>query len=84
MSEENVKVKENEVVCTPVPLHGRRKLYTMEEELTRDNVLSEILYALSFHMMNVAEINYLYWYRRGVQPVLNRTKERKDNACFIR
>lgn len=81
MSEENVKVKENEVVCTPVPLHGRRKLYTMAEELTRDNVLSEILYALSFHMMNVAEINYLYWYRRGVQPVLNRTKEIRSEIC---
>ena len=70
-----------EIVCIPVPLHGRRKIYTMNEDLTRDNVVSEILYALSYHQMNVAEIDYLYWYRRGVQPIQNRTKEIRAEIC---
>ena len=85
-------MNENEITCNPVPLHGRRKIYTMTEEITADNVVSEILYALNFHLMNVAEIDYLYWYRRGVQPIMNRTKEIRaeinnkvciNNADFI-
>ena len=93
MSEEKeVKSTETAVVCTPVPLHGRRKIYTMTEELTEDNIISEVLYALTYHLMNVAEIDYLYWYRRGVQPIMNRTKEIRseinnkvciNNADFI-
>ena len=85
-------MNENEITCNPVPVHGRRKIYTMTEEITADNVVSEILYALNFHLMNVAEIDYLYWYRRGVQPIMNRTKEIRaeinnkvciNNADFI-
>lgn len=56
-------------------LFGRDKIYTATEEITEDNVLFEVNYALAFHMKNVAEMNYLYWYRRGVQPILSREKK---------
>ena len=59
-------------------LYGRRDIYTANENLTRENVLTEINYALGFHFRNVFEEDYLYWYRRGFQPVINRKKERNE------
>ncbi len=62
-------------------LHGRRKIYTMADEITRDNVISEVTCALAEHTMNVIEENYLYWYRRGIQPVLEREKAIRSEIC---
>ena len=62
-------------IVSGVNLFGRRKIYTALEEITEENVIIEINRALGFHMMNVQEMNYLYWYRRGMQPILNRKKE---------
>ena len=59
-------------------LYGRRDIYTANETLTRENVLTEVNYALGFHFRNVFEEQYLYWYRRGFQPIVNRTKERNE------
>ena len=59
-------------------LYGRRDIFTATENLTRENVLTEINRALGFHFRNVFEEQYLYWYRRGFQPIINRTKERND------
>ena len=62
-------------------LCGRRDIYTTTETLTAENVIDEVNSALTWHLMNVAEENYLYWYRRGLQPVLNRTKDRNEFIC---
>lgn len=59
-------------------LYGRRDIYTANESLTRENVLTEVNYALGYHFRNVFEEQYLYWYRRGFQPIVNRTKDRND------
>ena len=56
-------------------LHGRRQIFTVVDEITENNVLQEVNKALAIHMQNVMEIDYLYWYRRGVHPILNRQKE---------
>lgn len=58
-----------------IVLHGRRKIYTAASAITAENVVSEVNQALAFHMENVQEIDYLYWYRRGMQPILQREKE---------
>ena len=58
-----------------IVLHGRRKIYTAASAITAENVVSEVNQALAFHMENVQEIDYLYWYRRGMQPILQRKKE---------
>ena len=55
-------------------LHGRRKIFTSEEEITRDNVISVLQKALSVHELNRREEIYLINYEKGIQPVLNRTK----------
>ncbi|MBR2999728.1 MAG: phage portal protein [Oscillospiraceae bacterium] len=61
-------------------LFGRRTIYT-SRELTRENVISEINEALSVHGLNLAEEDYLYWYRRGRQPVLEREKLIRPEIC---
>ncbi len=59
-------------------LFGRRDIFTAVEELTPENVVTEVNRAIAFHLQNVMEMDYLYWYRRGFQPVLNRTKDRNE------
>lgn len=55
-------------------LFGRRKIYTTTEVFTRDNIVTELNNLLSVHVLNMLEMEYLYWYRRGLQPVLERKK----------
>lgn len=62
-------------------LFGRLDIFTTADEITEENVVSEVTSALQFHFENVLAEEYLYWYRRGYQPVLNRTKER--NAFIL-
>lgn len=59
-------------------LYGRRDIFSATENLTEENILTEVNYALGFHFRNVFEEQYLYWYRRGFQPIVNRTKERNN------
>ncbi len=54
---------------------GRKKIYTDIEEITRDNVLIVLRKALITHWANKADIEYLYAYYRGRQPILEREKE---------
>lgn len=56
-------------------LFGRRKLHTVVANITEANVLDVLNDVLSGHMKNMVEEDYLYWYRRGLQPVLEKTKE---------
>lgn len=55
-------------------LFGRRRIYSTTENITEDNVVSELNAVLSVHMLNMVEMEYLYWYRRGTQPILQREK----------
>lgn len=56
-------------------LFGRRDIFATYDEITEQNVVFEANTALMYHFQNVLEENYLYWYRRGIQPILHRTKE---------
>ena len=55
-------------------LHGRRRIFTGEKEITRKNVIQVLQKALSVHAENRREIIFLKDYERGIQPILNRTK----------
>ena len=59
-------------------LFGRRVIYTDETEITADNVVSVILNAMPSHIANRCEINYLYNYYKGKQPILERVKEVRE------
>ena len=56
-------------------LYGRRVIYTDCSEITEKNLLSVLDKALSTHGKNRGEIQYLYDYYKGKQPIRNRTKE---------
>lgn len=63
------------------PLHGRRVIKTSVTEITRDNVLDVLGKALITHDMNRSEIDYLWRYYRGDQPILRRKKEIRPEIC---
>ena len=71
-----VNVTEQDVYGNGIhTLFGRRQIWCTTDELTADNIVAEVNSALSIHIQNLLEMEYLYWYRRGLQPILNRTKE---------
>lgn len=62
-------------------LHGRRVIKTDETEVTIDNVVSILRKALPVHWKNRSEIEYLWDYYKGRQPVLNREKQVRPEIC---
>lgn len=56
-------------------MFGRRVIYTDESEITRKNILKVLNKAFADHSVNKNEIQYLYDYYRGKQPILGRKKE---------
>lgn len=55
-------------------LKGRRKIFAIDE-INKDNIIETVNNALCYHFENMVEEEYLYWYRRGVQPILDREKK---------
>lgn len=55
-------------------LHGRQVIKTDQTEVTRENVVQILTNALYTHWQNQADINYLWDYYRGIQPILQRVK----------
>jgi SPP1 family phage portal protein len=60
---------------------GRTKILCDYEAITKDNVVQALNDALLDHQNNSAAIDYLYWYYRGDQPILNRTKKVRPEIC---
>lgn len=56
-------------------LHGREVIYTDVAEIDSKNVLEVLDRALLVHSRNRTDIQYLYDYYKGKQPILERTKD---------
>lgn len=56
-------------------MFGRRVIKSSVSAITEDNVVDVLLKALSVHALNRSEIDYLWNYYKGKQPILNRVKE---------
>jgi len=56
-------------------MHGRRIIKTSVSKITDGNVLEVLQKALAIHAQNRSEIEYLWNYYRGKQPILYRTKD---------
>lgn len=56
---------------------GRRKLTTSysKEELTSEKIIEILPSVMREHQKNVDEIEYLYNYYKGIQPIINKTKK---------
>ena len=59
-------------VMPPMELHGRRQIFTNEQEITPGNILKVLNDALAIHARNRSEEKYLTRYLRGIQPILDR------------
>lgn len=56
-------------------LFGRQVIYTDLPEINSENIVSVLRTAISIHEQNRTEIDYLYRYYKGDQPILGRIKE---------
>lgn len=60
-------------------LFGRTVIYADVAEVTAENIAEVMTSATETHNQNNADIDYLYQYYRGDQPVLERTKDFNEN-----
>ena len=74
-------VDETKPVSETRPMNGRRIIKTSVSAITDDNVVDVLQKALVTHDMNRSEIEYLWSYYRGKQPILNRTKDVRPEIC---
>ena len=56
-------------------LYGRKTIYTDAAEITNDNVIEVLQKAMNTHTVNREEIEYLWKYYKGEQPILHREKK---------
>lgn len=60
-------------------LTGRSFIYTDKTEIDRSNVVEVLRDAISYHDINKDDIDYLFKYWKGDQPILRRKKEIRPN-----
>ena len=71
---------------TPVvrnDMFGRLDIYSTYDEITEENILEEVNSAMVYHVQNMLQEEFLYWYTRGVQPILNRHKDIREDILNI-
>lgn len=66
-------------MATAMETHGRTVIYTDADEITSENVIDVLTAAIETHENNASEIDYLWGYYKGDQPVLERTKDFNAN-----
>ena len=78
---------ETEVVTTPSvirnDMYGRLDIYSTNDDINAENVIAELNSALVYHIGNMIQEEFLYWYTRGVQPILGRKKEVRTDILNI-
>lgn len=62
-------------------MSGRRIIKSSVKEITKANVVDVLNKALTTHDLNRSEINYLWNYYRGEQPIRNRVKKVRPEIC---
>lgn len=72
---------ENPIICND--MYGRLDIYATNDVITADNVIEELNTALPYHVQNLLQEDFLYWYRRNVQPILHRRKEVRPEILNI-
>ena len=62
-------------------MYGRRIITTDVTEITADNVVEVLEEAMKLHEKNRSEIDYLWKYYKGEQPILQRSKTVRPEIC---
>lgn len=82
---DGVDMEQEETIYRPVfdghILDGREEIFTNESVITRENVLDVLNDALPIHQQNRRDIEYLYNYLKGNQPIRHRIKKIRDEIC---
>ncbi len=73
------------IAVKPKRYLGRTVLYTHEKEITKDNLISVLQSVLPDFAKNKGEIDFLYRYYRGEQPILKRKKKHRPEIknCVV-
>ncbi len=80
------KLDENSVSTNAVvrnDMYGRLDIYASFDEITEENIINELNSALVYHISNMFQEEFLYWYTRGVQPILNRHKDIREDIMNV-
>lgn len=78
---ETVDTEEKEQTPKSHGLFGRREIVTAVDVITKKNVVDVLMKALGVHSFNATQIDYLYRYMRGQQPILLRKKVVRPEIC---
>ena len=62
-------------------MNGRRIIRSSEKVITPENILEVLQKAVGVHYQNSSEIDYLYKYYKGDQPIRYRVKEVRPEIC---
>ena len=62
-------------------MNGRRVIKMSVKEITRDNLQEVLRKSLDIHNLNSGDIDYLYKYYKGDQPIRYRIKEVRPEIC---
>ena len=62
-------------------MYGRRVITTDVTEITAENVVEVLEEAMKLHEKNRSEIDYLWKYYKGEQPILHREKTVRPDIC---
>ena len=62
-------------------MYGRRVITTDVAEITAENVVAVLEEAMKLHEKNRSEIDYLWKYYKGEQPILKRSKTVRPEIC---
>lgn len=71
---DNTAATQNESAFTQRMLTGRKMIFASAREITKENVADVIQKAFAVHERNQADIDYLWRYYLGDQPILYRIK----------
>jgi SPP1 family phage portal protein len=75
------QIDETKVLSQTRFMSGRRVIKTSVAEITQENVTDVLRKALATHELNRSEIDYLWRYYRGDQPIRNRVKDVRPEIC---
>ena len=68
-------------MATTRTMTGRTVIYTDADLINASNVVQVLKKALDTHNVNKADIQYLYDYYKGKQPILQRVKDIRPEIC---
>lgn len=68
-------------MATTRTMAGRTVIYTDADEINQSNVVKVLNKALETHEVNKGDIQYLYDYYKGKQPILQRIKDIRPEIC---